>query len=239
MSLKSATAPCALVTGGTRGIGLTIATALVAAGYEVIVAARNTVGLPAPLQFMSLDITDAQAVRQAIQSLPRLDLLVNNAGLAGANTPDDPDDALWADILATNLTAAWVCSTAALKRLPDQSGRIINIASVLGLSAVPDQPAYCAAKHGLIGLTRSMALHAAARGITVNAICPGWVETEMSAQRFEELGITREEAGAGIPIGRMSTPQEVANLVVFLAGAGAASITGQALVVDGGSSVAA
>jgi acetoacetyl-CoA reductase len=84
-----------------------------------------------------------------------------------------------------------------------------------------------------------MALHAAARGITVNAICPGWVETEMSAARFEELGITREQAGAGIPIGRMSTPQEIANLVVFLAGAGAASITGQALVVDGGSSVAA
>jgi len=239
MIAQAGDAPWALVTGGTRGIGLSIAQALVTTGYEVVVAARHAVSVPAPLRFMSVDITDTQAVRHAISTLPRIDLLVNNAGLAGANTPDDPDDALWAQILATNLTAAWVCSSAALKRLPDGSGRIINIASILGLRAVPDQPAYCAAKHGLIGLTRSMALHAAARGITVNAICPGWVETEMSAARFEVLGITREQAGAGIPIGRMSTPQEIANLVVFLAGAGAASITGQALVVDGGSSTAA
>ena len=237
-SLDQAT-PVALVTGGTRGIGLAIARALVAQGYQVLAAARTASTLPDGVTFTPLDVTDPDAVKRCLESLPRLDVLVNNAGLVGAISPAQPDLALWDRIMATNLNAAWYCSSAALQRLPDHTGRIINISSVLGLRGVPDQPAYCAAKHGLIGLTRSLALYAAPRGITVNAICPGWVLTDMALQRFEDLGLSPSQAAASIPLGRMTTPEEVGALVAFLAGAGAASITGQAIVVDGGCNAAA
>ena len=237
-SLNSTT-PVALVTGGTRGIGLAIARGLVAQGYQVVAAARTAVSLPEGVTFTALDITDSNAVNRCIENLPRLDVLVNNAGLVGAISPDQPNLPLWDQIMATNLNAAWYSSSAALQRLPDRTGRIINIASVLGLRGVPDQPAYCAAKHGLIGLTRSLALYAAPRGITVNAICPGWVLTDMALQRFEDLGLSPSQAAASIPLGRMTTPEEVGALVAFLAGPGAASITGQAIVVDGGCNAAA
>lgn len=226
----------ALVTGGTRGIGLAIARRLVSDGFGVVAAARTApADLPWGITHAPLDVTDHQAVEALIAALPRLDLLVNNAGLAGAQDYAAADaDPLWHAILATNLTGAWYCARAALRRLPDRTGRIINIASVLGLRGVPDQPAYVAAKHGLVGLTRALAMQAAPRGITVNAICPGWVETDMAAQRYAEIGITAEQAAAGVPVGRVATPFEVAETVAFLARAGAGSITGQAIAVDGG-----
>jgi NAD(P)-dependent dehydrogenase (short-subunit alcohol dehydrogenase family) len=159
---------------------------------------------------------------------------VNNAGLAGATAWDDPDEALWHTMLAVNLTGTWACCQAALRLLPEGSGRIVNIASTLGLRGVADQPAYCAAKHGVIGLTRSLALALAARGITVNAVCPGWVATDMARRRWAELGMDEAAAAAGIPRGRVSTPEEVAEVVAFLVAEAAAAITGQALAVDGG-----
>jgi NAD(P)-dependent dehydrogenase (short-subunit alcohol dehydrogenase family) len=224
----------AVVTGGTRGIGLAIARRLVADGFGVVAAARSPVpDLPWGITFVRLDVTDRAAVDTVFAGLPRLDVLVNNAGRAGSQD-NDPDDALWHAILATNLSGAWYCSRAALARLPDRTGRIVNIASVLGLRGVPDQPAYVAAKHGLVGLTRAMAMQAAPRGITVNAICPGWVDTDMAAQRYAEIGITAEQAAAGVPIGRVASSWEVAETVAFLARAGAGSITGQALAIDGG-----
>ncbi len=237
--MNGPTTRLAVVTGGTRGIGLAIARRLVSDGFAVVAAARHPADdLPWGLTYAPLDVTDRAMVDALFVGLPRLDLLVNNAGLAGTQDNDD-SDALWHAILATNLTGAWLCARAALARLPDRTGRIINIASVLGLRGVPDQPAYVAAKHGLIGLTRSLAMRAAPRGITVNAICPGWVDTDMAAQRYAEIGITAEQAAAGVPTGRIASPWEVADTVAFLARAGAGSITGQAIVVDGGSTARA
>jgi len=223
----------AVVTGGTKGIGFAIARRLVADGFAVIAAARHEADLPTGVDFARLDVTNAGEVRQFFAGLPRLDLLVNNAGLAGAD-PADEDEDFWDAVLATNLTGAMRCSRAALRILPDRTGRIVNIASVLGLRGVPDQIAYCAAKHGVVGLTRALAMAAAPRGITVNAVCPGWVDTDMARQRFAELGMTAEQAAAGVPTGRIATPYEVAEMVAFLSRVGAGSVTGQALVVDGG-----
>ena len=163
----------------------------------------------------------------------RVDALVNNAGLAGANALDG-DDALWHAIIAANLHGTYHCCKAALPLLPDGSGRIVNIASVLGLRGVPDQTAYCAAKHGVVGLTRALALAVAPRGITVNAVCPGWVDTEMARQRFAELGISPDEAAAGVPTRSIATPAEVADAVAWLLRPEARNITGHALPVDGG-----
>lgn len=237
--MNGPTTRLAVVTGGTRGIGLAIARRLVSDGFGVIAAARSPAAdLPWGVTFAQLDVTDRAAVDAFFAELPKLDLLVNNAGLAGSQD-NDADDTLWHAILATNLTGAWYCSRAALRLLPDRTGRIVNIASVLGLRGVPDQPAYVAAKHGVIGLTRAMAMQAAPRGITVNAICPGWVDTEMAAQRFGEIGITAEEAAAGVPVGRIASPWEVADMVAFLARAGAGSITGQAIPIDGGATARA
>ena len=223
----------AVVTGGTKGIGFAIARRLVADGFAVIAASRNEADLPTGVDYARLDVTDAAEVAAFFAGLPRLDLLVNNAGLAGADPEGDGED-FWDAVLATNLTGAMRCSRAALKILPDRTGRIVNIASVLGLRGVPDQIAYCAAKHGVIGLTRALAMAAAPRGITVNAVCPGWVDTDMARQRFAELGITAEQAAEGVPTGRIATPYEVAEMVAFLSRTGAGSVTGQALVVDGG-----
>ena len=222
----------ALVTGGTRGIGAAIAARLAADGLRVVVVARQTPDA-CPFDFRACDITDAAAVAAVFAALPRLDVLVNNAGLAGANALDG-DDALWHAVIATNLHGTYHCCKAALPLLPDGSGRIVNIASVLGLRGVPDQTAYCAAKHGVVGLTRALAMAVAPRGITVNAVCPGWVDTDMARQRFGELGLTAAEAAAGVPTGRITAPAEVADAVAWLASPAAGSITGHALPIDGG-----
>jgi NAD(P)-dependent dehydrogenase (short-subunit alcohol dehydrogenase family) len=222
----------ALVTGGTRGIGRAIATRLAAERWRVIVAARHS-GAVANCEFRACDITDPLSVASLFRGLDRVDALVNNAGLAGANALDG-DDALWHAIIASNLHGTYHCCKAVLPRLPDQSGRIVNIASVLGLRGVADQTAYCAAKHGVVGFTRALALALAPRGITVNAVCPGWVDTEMARQRFAELGISRDAAAAGLPTGQIATPDEVADAVVWLLRPEARNITGHALPIDGG-----
>ncbi len=222
-----------VVTGGTRGIGRAIAAKLAAEGAAVVAAARHHADLPAGVRFAVCDVSSAASVKALFAGLPRVDALVNAAGLAGPN-PLDPDDPLWPAIIAANLHGPWYCCTAAAPKLPDRTGRIVNISSVLGLRGVPDQPAYCAAKHGVIGLTRSLALALAPRGITVNAVCPGWVDTEMAHTRFRDLGITAAQAAAGVPLGCIATPQDVAEVVAFLLSPAASHITGHALPVDGG-----
>ena len=158
---------------------------------------------------------------------------MNCAGIAGANRLDG-DDTLWHAIIGSNLHGTYHCCKAALPLLPDGSGRIVNIASVLGLRGVRDQTAYCAAKHGVIGFSRSLALALAPRGITVNALCPSWVDTEMAERRYGELGITAEQAAAAIPTGRIASAAEVADGVVWLLRPESRGITGHALPIDGG-----
>ncbi|MDB5395665.1 MAG: 3-oxoacyl-ACP reductase [Rhodospirillales bacterium] len=224
-----------LVTGGTRGIGRAIADRFCEQGATVIVCGRSAPRekLPTRAGFISCDIADAGAVKQMFAAITQLDILVNNAGLAGGN-PLDGDDDLWHAIVATNLHGAYYCSKAALPLLPDKKGRIINIASVLGLYGVGDSTAYCAAKHGVVGLTRALAKAVAPRGITVNAVCPGFVRTDMAEQRYQEIGITEAQAAAAAPTGRITEPSEVAGAVLWFASADAGNVTGQALVMDGG-----
>jgi len=222
----------AVVTGGTRGIGRAAAARLVDEGCRVIVAAR-TPPESCAFEFRRCDVADPAAVARLFAGLERVDVLVNCAGLAGVNTLQG-DDALWHAIIAGNLHGTYYCCKAALPLLPDGSGRIVNVASVLGLRGVPDQTAYCAAKHGVVGFTRALALALAPRGITVNALCPGWVDTDMARQRFAELGISAAQAGEGMPTGRIVSPEEVADAVAWLVRPEARSLTGLALPIDGG-----
>ena len=183
--------------------------------------------------FRPCDVADADQVRRLFDGLEQVDALVCAAGIAGVNSLSG-DDAVWHAIVNSNLNGTYYCCKAALPLLPDGTGRIVTIASVLGLRGVPDQTAYCAAKHGVVGFTRALALLLAPRGITVNAICPGWVETGMAEQRFAELGITAEQAAAGVPTGRIATPGEIADAVVWLLRPESRGITGHALPIEGG-----
>ena len=223
----------ALVTGGTRGIGLAVAERLAADGFHVIATARHAPGPDFPFPFRPCDVSDPAQVKRLFAGLERVDVLVCAAGLAGANSLEG-DDALWHAIIDSNLHGTYYCCKAALPLLPDDTGRIVTIASVLGLRGVPDQTAYCAAKHGVVGFTRALALAVAARGVTVNAVCPGWVDTGMAHGRFRELGITPEQAAASVPTGRIATPEDIASAVAWLARPESRNITGHALPIEGG-----
>lgn len=232
----------AFVTGGSRGIGLATVRALRSEGWAVAACSRSkssTRRIPADYS-VACDVLDPKAVSRAIagalRALGRIDLLVNNAGVAGTNSlKKGSDDRLWHKILSVNLNGTYYFSKQLLPHLPDGAGRIVNVASVLALRGVPDQTAYCAAKHGVLGFTRALALHLAPRRITVNAVCPGWVRTDMAKQRMRNLRLPLGRLEAGVPLGRFVEPEEVARLILYLASPAAAAITGQAFTIDGGS----
>jgi NAD(P)-dependent dehydrogenase (short-subunit alcohol dehydrogenase family) len=199
------------------------------------------------LMTIQLDVTDRDGVSRAVESVVarygHLDILVNNAGISGRTPMNDPDDTRWRQILETNLTGSYLCSKQVLRVMRDgQHGRIINLSSVLGRFGVPGYTAYCTAKHGILGFTKALALEVAARGITVNAICPTWVDTPMARQGITETAAVlhlspeefRRQAVQAIPIHRMVEASEVAQLAVYLASPAADGITGQALNICGG-----
>ncbi len=246
----------AFVTGASRGLGEAIARRLAAEGARVALAARNEgacgkiageiVKRGGEAMAIGCDVTLAVSVSGAIAAVVarwgRIDILVNNAGLSGPTPLDDPEDSRWNAILATNLTALFRMTREAAPFLPP-GGRVINLSSVLGRFGVAGYGAYCASKHGVIGLTRALALELAPRQITVNALCPGWVETEMAREGFRRIagqaGALAEEEGRRAaaqmaPLARVLDPEEVAGLVAYLASEEARSVTGQAIVIDGG-----
>jgi ketoreductase len=200
---------------------------------------------------LQMDVRKKQDIETAAEQLVSrwgpIHILVNNAGISSLSLIDDPDDGKWYDIVDTNLNGLYLVTKAVLKRMPDHSGgRVINISSVLGRFGVPGYAAYCTTKHGVIGFTRALALEVVSRGITVNTICPGWVDTEMAALGINETaalqGITpqqfKSQAVAGVPIGRFLEPDEIAELVCYIASDAAKGITGQAINICGGQTMA-
>ena len=234
-----------LVTGGSRGIGLAIVTKFKQMGWQVATCATRLENLkdsPADFKY-ACDVSDVQQVKafvgQVLNEFSRIDVLVNNAGLVGNNPMTlDSSDELWHQILNVNLNGTYYFCKYAGQHLPKETGRIVNIASVLASKGVPDAIAYCAAKHGVLGLTRALAHYFAPKKITVNTICPGWVATDMAYDRFKEIGVTVEAVLKSIPLKRLVQPEEIADLTYLLATSMAsAMLTGQALTIDGGSLV--
>ncbi len=244
----------ALVTGGGSGIGASIAEALVAAGLRVTITGRRmdvlqalAARFPGQMQAVVADVTDeaaiAQAFAQAKAGFGPVQVLVNNAGQAHSAPFLKTDVALWQQMLSVNLTGTFLCTQAALPdMLAAKWGRIINVASTAGLVGYAYVAAYVAAKHGVVGLTRALALEVAKKGITVNAVCPGYTETDILRESIANVvaktGRSVEEARAEFascnPQGRIVQPEEVADAVLWLSGAGAASVTGQSIAVSGG-----
>lgn len=246
-----------LITGGSRGIGKAIALAFAAEGDRVAVTGRDAEALaavageaealPGAVHTWVCDVADRQAVgatvAAAVDALGGLDVVVNNAGISRL-TPIDggPEtDAVWHSVLATNLHGAFWVSRAAVPRLSD-GGRLIMISSALGRVGAPGYAAYCASKHGLIGLVRCLALELAPRGITVNAVAPGGVETDLFegelTEQAEQTGLPasslRQAAQDKAPLGRFVTKAEVAALVRYLADPAADAITAQVFGIDAG-----
>ncbi|MGU9979350.1 SDR family NAD(P)-dependent oxidoreductase [Phreatobacter sp. HK31-P] len=239
----------ALVTGGGRGIGRAIAAALTGQGAEVVILGRNPAALDEAIAFgaaaqaLTCNVTDAGALERALADAGNLDILVNNAGHAETAPIKRMDRALFDRMIALNLTAVFEAIRLVLPGMVARgSGRIVSIASTAGLTGYPYVSAYCAAKHGVVGLTRSLAREVATSGVTVNCVCPGFTETDLVSGSIDTIvaktGRTPEAALADLtksmPIGRLIRPEEVAGAVLWLVSDQAAAVTGIALPVAGG-----
>ncbi|MCW9033705.1 MAG: SDR family oxidoreductase [Rhodospirillales bacterium] len=248
----------AVVTGGARGIGAAISRGLALQGCDVAVMGRNKEQLSAFCQELSsetqrkilpvvVDVSDPEAVAKAFgivsDELGAPTFLINNAGIAPAAPFMKTDLATWNKVLGVDLTGVFLCTQQVLPAMiKAKDGRIVNVASTAGLKGYAYTTAYCAAKHGLIGLTRSLALETTKTGVTVNAVCPGFTDTELVAEAVQSIaaktGRTSEEAVAELaannPQGRLIDPQEVAEAVLWLCQESSGSITGQSIAVAGG-----
>lgn len=245
----------ALVTGGGRGIGRAIALALARAGAHVAVAARTVPEIEAVAAeiaalgrrtlFLPLDVADRAQLARVPEAMSRglgpPEILVNNAGIHFSGPIQRTDDVAWDAVLAVDLTAPFLLSRACVPAMYERRwGRVINVSSVAGRIGIKYGAAYSAAKHGLIGLTRTLAAEGARHGVTANAICPSWTETQMMDEAVaafahatsRSLADARQVLVSTSPLGRAATPEEVADAAVFLASSGV--VTGQAVHVDGG-----
>ncbi|TWU43864.1 3-oxoacyl-[acyl-carrier-protein] reductase FabG [Novipirellula aureliae] len=236
----------AIVTGASQGLGKAVAVALGQNGAHVVCCARNAEKLAATVseieaaggsaEALSVDVTDRQAAADAIKDTHkkhgRLDILVNNAGITRDKLMRGMSDEEWDDVIATNLTSCFVCCRAAAGVMRKAKyGRIINMASISGLIGNPGQANYSASKAGMIGMTRTMSKELVNRGVTVNAVAPGFIASEMT----QELGdVVLEEVKKRIPAKRVGEPEDVAAAVLFLASKDAGYVSGQTIVVDGG-----
>lgn len=257
--MTKSTGRVALVTGATSGIGLAVARLLATRGHRVYIGARSADTVAETVKKLreenlevdgsAVDVRDGAAVaafvRAAVDRFGPVDVLVNNAGRAGGGVTADLTDELWADVVDTNLNSVFRVTREVLNAggMRDKDrGRIINIASTAGKQGVVLGAPYSASKHGVVGFTKALGNELAPTGITVNAVCPGYVETPMAQrvrQGYAEAFATTEDAimekfQSKIPLGRYSTPDEIAGLVGYLATDTAASITAQALNVCGG-----
>ncbi|MCB9523192.1 MAG: SDR family oxidoreductase [Myxococcales bacterium] len=226
----------ACVTGAAGGIGRATVARLRADGYHVLAVGRTLATLPTGpgVTPVVADVTDPEGLAAALAPWPALAVVVANAGrCATAEVADAAAPAVWREVLSVNLDGAFHTARVAAPRL-GPGGRFVAISSGLGKGGRAGYTAYGAAKHGVIGLVRSLALEWAPRQITVNAVCPGWVRTAMSAADLAHHGWTEAQAAADIPLGRFVEPAEVAALVGFLASPRAAMITGQAYNIGGG-----
>ena len=247
----------ALVTGGGRGIGRAIAIALANEGARVAVTARTATEIESVASeiaatggeatAVTLDVSDPEAVRRAFgevrERFGQVDVLVNNAGLGLSALTWRATDELWRTVIETNLSGVFYCMREALGPMVERKwGRVINIASIAGKVGAPYIGAYSASKHGVVGLTRSAALEVALHGVTVNAICPGYVDTPMTdgsvATIIEKTGMSADDARKKLesmsPQNRIITSEEVAFITLMLAHDDARGINGQAINVDGG-----
>jgi 3-hydroxybutyrate dehydrogenase len=246
----------AVVTGGARGIGAAISRALLAHGARVTMFGRSSAPqtdatldlakIP-ELNYVAADVSDADAVTHAFAAsrsrFGKVDILVNNAGQASSAPFLKTDIALWRRMMTVNLDGTFHCSQAALPdMLAARWGRIVNIASTAGLTGYAYVSAYCASKHGVIGLTRALATEVAAKGVTVNAVCPGYTDSDMVTESVANIvaktGRTPDQALAELvsrnPQKRLIKPEEVANAVAWLCLPGSEAVTGQAISVSGG-----
>jgi 2-deoxy-D-gluconate 3-dehydrogenase len=242
----------AFVTGGNGGIGLGMAKGMAEAGATVVIAGRNRAKADKALaalrafggtaDFVPLDVTDEASCRKAVDDVAtrfgRLDILVNNAGTSIRKQPQDLSAADWHHVMNTNLTSAFVCSQAAYPHMKKQgAGKIINIGSMMSIFASSYAAPYAASKGGIVQMARAMATAWAKDNIQVNAILPGWIDTELTQKAREQVEGLNERVLARTPAGRWGAPEDFAGIAVFLASRASDFVTGAAIPVDGGFSV--